>query len=577
MTSLYSGGVVSGLGTATFSVTAGLGYIVSQTLVQVEPTYVAVSFSAVTAVTPLYTRGIIYVNSAGAILQADVSLTPVTQLFKKQNIILAAYVVFGGIIASIPTLKSTAIGTPSKLEDLMEALGPLNLRGNIYSANGANLLLNKSAGQTFQLKSNIVNSLEVRDITTDAAASPIANATTAYGYRNGSGGFTLIPYTGVTPNVWDNGSGTPAAVTNGHFTIQRIYYFNESNSTIIYLGQTQYNTLALADAAVGTEIRVIDDAIAAATLRCSLVIKRNTTDLTNTNNVAFFEASKFNASGAGSSSGTTTLQGAYNNSITPEITTNSTLGGLSVQRGSAADTDNIIEGKNGAGTTTFAVDGNGKTTTASLVIGSISGVLKSTSGTVSAAIAGTDYQSPIGFTPANDTLSNLGSTAVNNSITPDSNIAHTLGASGLNWLSLATKSILYDDIPNYDVELRKFIDSGSKNSLDYENRFLLDKSGTLVLDWDTCNIDKTRFGLTGISFETVSKNLKQYNYALNYTSGALTSIVYTIPTVGTITKTLNYTSGVLTSVVLSGSTPLGISLTKTLTYTSGVLTAVAYS
>lgn len=186
-------------------------------------------------------------------------------------------------------------------------------------------------------------------------------------------------------------------------------------------------------------------------------------------------------------------------------------------------------------------------------------------------------QDALGFTPANDALSNLGSTAVNNSINPDTNITHTLGASGLNWLSVATKSILYDDIPNYDVELRKFIDSGSKDSLDYENRFLLDKSGTLVLDWDTCNIDKTRFGLTGISFETVSKNLKQYNYVLNYTSGTLTSIVYTVPSVGTITKTLNYTSGVLTSVVLSGSTPLSIQLTKTLTYTSGALTSIAYT
>jgi hypothetical protein len=186
-------------------------------------------------------------------------------------------------------------------------------------------------------------------------------------------------------------------------------------------------------------------------------------------------------------------------------------------------------------------------------------------------------QDSLGFTPANDSLSNLGGTAVNNSINPDTNIAHTLGASGLNFLSLATKSILYDDSPNYDVELRNFVDSATKNSLNYEARNLLDKSGSLVLDWDNCAIDKDRFSLTGISFETVSKNLKQYNYSLNYTAGALTSIVYTIPSVGTITKSLNYTSGLLTSVVLSGSTPLSIQLTKTLNYTSGVLTSVAYS
>jgi hypothetical protein len=78
------------------------------------------------------------------------------------------------------------------------------------------------------------------------------------------------------------------------------------------------------------------------------------------------------------------------------------------------------------------------------------------------------------------------------------------------------------------------------------------------------------------TFETVSKNLKSYPYALNYISGKLTSIVYTLP-VGSITKTLNYTSGILTSIVLSGDTPSGIDLTKTLTYSGSVLTGVAYS
>ena len=78
------------------------------------------------------------------------------------------------------------------------------------------------------------------------------------------------------------------------------------------------------------------------------------------------------------------------------------------------------------------------------------------------------------------------------------------------------------------------------------------------------------------TFETVSKNLKGKPYALNYTSGKLTSIVYTIVG-GNITKTLNYTGDKLTSLVLSGATPTGISLTKTLTYTGNTLTSITYS
>jgi hypothetical protein len=76
-------------------------------------------------------------------------------------------------------------------------------------------------------------------------------------------------------------------------------------------------------------------------------------------------------------------------------------------------------------------------------------------------------------------------------------------------------------------------------------------------------------------FETISKNLKGNPYNLSYTSGKLTSIVYTLPT-GTITKTLNYTGEKLTSIVLSGDTPSGILLTKTLSYTGDNLTSITY-
>lgn len=78
------------------------------------------------------------------------------------------------------------------------------------------------------------------------------------------------------------------------------------------------------------------------------------------------------------------------------------------------------------------------------------------------------------------------------------------------------------------------------------------------------------------TFELISKNLKSYAYALSYTSGKLTSIVYTLPT-GTITKTLNYTGEKLTSIVLSGDTPSGINLTKNLSYTGDTLTAITYN
>ena len=56
---------------------------------------------------------------------------------------------------------------------------------------------------------------------------------------------------------------------------------------------------------------------------------------------------------------TNTLQETYNNSTAPQIITNLTKGSISLQVGSALDTDNVLECKNIAGTKTFEVDGVG--------------------------------------------------------------------------------------------------------------------------------------------------------------------------------------------------------------------------
>jgi hypothetical protein len=82
-------------------------------------------------------------------------------------------------------------------------------------------------------------------------------------------------------------------------------------------------------------------------------------------------------------------------------------------------------------------------------------------------------------------------------------------------------------------------------------------------------------GSTEETFETVSKNLKSFNFTLAYNgANKLSTLTYS----NGIIKTLSYNgSGQLFTVVLSGATPSGISLTKTLTYTSGKLTGIAYT
>jgi hypothetical protein len=80
-----------------------------------------------------------------------------------------------------------------------------------------------------------------------------------------------------------------------------------------------------------------------------------------------------------------------------------------------------------------------------------------------------------------------------------------------------------------------------------------------------------------VSFETLSQSFNAYPKAINYSSGRVSSVVYTLPNSSTITKTINYTGDKVTSVVLSGATPPGIALTKTFTYSGDDLVGVAYA
>lgn len=66
--------------------------------------------------------------------------------------------------------------------------------------------------------------------------------------------------------------------------------------------------------------------------------------------------------GATGPTGPSTLQAGYDGSTSPEIVTDNTRKALSLKIGSSANTDNLWEGINSGGTTTSAIDGNGKAT-----------------------------------------------------------------------------------------------------------------------------------------------------------------------------------------------------------------------
>jgi hypothetical protein len=356
-TGVKTGGVVSigtgGAGVATtFTIASGVGMVVDNTVT--PATLVNVSWSAKTdvAVTNIGTQPITFVaiDSSGNVVQ---QATDFSGALHRQ------YIVIGTIIhTNLTTVTAVnqgqhlAISPQAQLNDLFQSLAGFNITGNIFSANGANLNLNKTAGEIFKQGANYSTSANDPNI---VVTGSLTVATFRYNNQTGSASGIL---SAIDPNNYDL-AGVTTAVSVNKFTIQRIYLFS-SNLLAIQRGQIEYNSLAEAKASIQTETFIVNPSIVPnGVLRSYLIVQQGATALNSATKAFFLEAPKFGGTAGVGGLSVSTLQNAYDNSISPEILTDTTRGAVSVKRGSGADTDTVIEILNGSGTVTSSVDGNG--------------------------------------------------------------------------------------------------------------------------------------------------------------------------------------------------------------------------
>jgi len=193
-----------------------------------------------------------------------------------------------------------AFNAHSTAYDLADALGFINKSGNLFSANGANLTLDKSVGELFATGSNYDSATDNPHTKTLAA---LTGLTFQYRYSDGSNGATG---TAITPDVLDDGAGGTTAVGNNQWSVQRIYSFI-SNNVKIQLGVTDYASKADAISGIASELFVTEPSIAAnGLLRGWLVVKKGATDLSDTAEAQFISAGKLGeaSAGGGGSGGT---------------------------------------------------------------------------------------------------------------------------------------------------------------------------------------------------------------------------------------------------------------------------------
>lgn len=303
---IYGGEVTRSLinPTTHFNVAAGVGRIVNHSTY--PSTVVNIAWDALNEVaatannTGVFTR--IEILSNATLSQTNVPQTDSDRQSKIQLGILIHEV--GGVITNAFSAPNPEYNHTGEVRDLAEAIGTIVTSGLVFTANGANLKLNRSQGSAYVYGRAYGTNKNFPSNVTQGTASPVSFY---YNYRNGSGGFTSSALTtDIAPNVYDNGTGTLAAVSNNKYTIQYIYYYPEHDNTFIMYGQNLYDSVAEAKAAIGSEVVSHTPRLFRAALRAYLIVKGATTSLSVTADAVFIAGSKISgitSTGGGSGGG----------------------------------------------------------------------------------------------------------------------------------------------------------------------------------------------------------------------------------------------------------------------------------
>jgi len=205
----------------------------------------------------------------------------------------------GIFVSNITGSSRPAYQVVDGLLDYVSFLGALN-SGNLASANGSNLYIDKNLGQTCDPFINRINDPQNPTILDNPAVS---QTTFFYVYRDGVGGFNIVPATEIDNDNWDDGSGTLQNVGGNDYTIQRFYYIGSTNQAIVTYGQEVYSNITNARRELYAENPVLPGLISVAVWTTAMILRDNNNDLSNTARAEFIDVSVPGAGGGGGGEG----------------------------------------------------------------------------------------------------------------------------------------------------------------------------------------------------------------------------------------------------------------------------------
>lgn len=342
---------------------AGAGHILDSHTDPDNPTYTNISFAAQSLPIADLTDGVItwvYIDPAGNAQQQTTDPTPI-QI--RENLHLGFLIVFGGIIIAFVAAPYVASNPMAQLAGLFDAIGTINLSVSV-SNGGTDLTLDNSGGVLIARGISFDDTAAGRadpNSTNVPAANP---APFRYGTQS-----TFDPafVTLIDPLNYDvAGVITPIPGSPNRATNTRIWMAPDGALSIQY-GTVWYSSLTNAVAGSTTEAFINHPTLAQnnSVLLATLSMKKGALDLSDPADARFLPGSKFGeASIGGAGQSVTSIQQAYNNSLDGTIITDATRTAAKFQRGTTADTDDVLEVLNGAAGQVFSVTGEGAITTA---------------------------------------------------------------------------------------------------------------------------------------------------------------------------------------------------------------------
>lgn len=232
-------------------------------------------------------------SAAGAVTQ---QATKPTNTQRRTSLVLGVTGQTGGAIFLDQTLPVLPGQPANQMADLMDALGPFSVTGNLITPNGVNLMINQSAGAMFSRASNLFAGAL---LTRDPHLHPTLGQTPAQ-FRYVTATSTVFGPLVNTVDVanYDNaGVITPVGGGAGTSTIQHVWLFAANTADaqlVIQYGSATHASLTTAVDSIGQTGHTVNPLIlGSAALIAHIVVTRTAADLSDIAQARIFITGKF--------------------------------------------------------------------------------------------------------------------------------------------------------------------------------------------------------------------------------------------------------------------------------------------